>query len=312
MSITLVRTASGTVASGAAITFDSTGADLIVVTVGFSNNATMTMVDSKGNTPVALTKYFSSLNATSQIWYITNLGANVGSGHQLTLSGGGTAVAATVRVYSGAHFTAPFTAENGSGATGGTTIRPGSITPPDNNSVVVTGYVGLLTGTPETVDSSFINLVAVSGTPNWAVASADLIQTTAAAVNPTWSTNSIAVQQACSIASFKSTPAAPPTPNTPSPWSVNPIPMTVGPGGIRRGSPFRLSGLPPVPFFTPASNAPLAFPMPIPMRLGPGGLGGGIPYNAINAMGVGTNPAPAPPTPPVTGGGGGFLRRRRR
>lgn len=175
------------VATTAAI--DTTGAKLIVLTAGMDANATVS--DSKGNTWSALTQLSggSDLNGNAnaaRFWYCVN--PTVGSGHTFTVSQGYAAISAMAFSATG---TPSFDAQaTGGGSWSATNLQAAtSLTPAAANGLVVSGVcLGGLASSPSinggfTVASS-VN--GVSGT-SYGVGAAYLIQTTAAAAQPTWS-----------------------------------------------------------------------------------------------------------------------------
>lgn len=181
---------------------DTTGANLIVLAVA-GNNTALTVSDNKGNTWTALTNHaVGGGNAiSSRFYYCFN--PTVGSGH--TFSNSLSYVATSAVAYSGAD-TSPFDQENGT-ATGSlvSSLATGSITPSVNDELVLAAMAAGKSATTLAIDSSmsvdtFFN--PVSGV-SYGGAIASLVQTTAAAINPTWSWGGTTSEAAVSIASFK-------------------------------------------------------------------------------------------------------------
>jgi hypothetical protein len=176
--------------SGTSSAIDTTGADLIVVsTSGAVSNPGVT--DSAGNT------YTHIIGAGHQGYndlYYCAAPTTSGS-HTFTCT-----YDCAVLVYSGADASpldqyAAYTSYNGAIAT----VQPGSITPSVDGCLIVTG-LDENSGTGATIvgiNSGF----TIEQTVNHGGV-ADLIQTTAAPVNPTWTISSTANIQA-TIASFK-------------------------------------------------------------------------------------------------------------
>ena len=82
-------------------------------------------------------------------------------------------------------------------------IQPGSITPSENNCLVVTGCLEAQAGDEASVDSGFAaDSVGSSPGLTFGGGIAYLVQATAAAVNPTW-TPVVPTYAAATIASFK-------------------------------------------------------------------------------------------------------------
>jgi hypothetical protein len=153
---------------------DTTGANLLVIvaTNHTSGSAPSGVSDSKGN----------------------NVGSNVGSGHTFTLGGTFVLGAVAALAFSGAHATAPFDVEAAGNSTGsGTTVQPGSVTPSQDDSLIIQA-VGIATdGTGSlSIDGGYATAVWVgsgANTANRGMGFSYLIQTTAAATNPTWTNN---------------------------------------------------------------------------------------------------------------------------
>lgn len=188
---------------------DTTGADLIVLVVAFYEQ-TQTVSDSNGNiwTLIRRETYFDI--ASCSLYYCKN--ATVGAGHTFTVSsaaGGNSSVA--VSAFSGANTTAPLDQQNGAQVTFVSTAQPGSITPSQDNCLVA---AGIMIGDNESVSSidGGFTLAAQAGTA-FSTARAGiayLIQTTAAASNPTWTISGSDTHLHNAQASFM--PFVPPAP----------------------------------------------------------------------------------------------------
>lgn len=179
---------------------DTTGANLIVVAIGsYVPNGAAAITDSKSNTWTALTAR-ASTNARVRLYY--TVPSSVGSGHTFTSTATGAFPFCSVVVMSGAH-ASPFDQESGGNAASGTSSQPGSITPSENNCVLITG-LNFYTGNTATINSSFTRQATNYGVSNnLAGGIAYKIQTTAGAENPTWSWTGSA-ENATAMASFKS------------------------------------------------------------------------------------------------------------
>jgi hypothetical protein len=180
---------------------DSTGATLLVVVV--ASIGTPTVSDSKSNTWTSLTNYSSG--SAVRIFYSIN--PVVGSGHTFTAASSNSFPNVMALAFSGTDTTSPFDAQNGGSTSGGTSQATGSVTPAENNEVLVSGAAAGSTGTLS-VDSSFTitNAPAPSVGVVWGSA-AYLIQTSAGAVNATWS-KSGSTTMGAAIATFKQAAAA--------------------------------------------------------------------------------------------------------
>jgi hypothetical protein len=170
---------------------DTSGSDTIFVVVswytGVGGGAVLT--DSKGNTWNGLTERSNGFDLRQRVYYAKN--ATAGTGHTFTLTGTVSLPAGAVSAFSGGHLTAPFDQEvfaNISSTSG----QPGSLTPSENDCIVISGQNNQdANGSVATIDSGFTKTDSVDrATSGLGVGSAYLIQTTAAAVNPTWSWSS--------------------------------------------------------------------------------------------------------------------------
>lgn len=165
---------------------DTTGANLLVVSVSAYSVTPGSITDSKGNTWTALT---ASTSTTSRERLFYCVPTSVGSGHTFTYSQSGTFPVIGVRAFSGAHAT-PLDQQAAGGSTGsGTSLQPGSLTPPGDGYLFVSGIIhGETGGTALLINSGFTSVgVNYSSSNNIAGGMGYLIQTSAAAVNPTWS-----------------------------------------------------------------------------------------------------------------------------
>lgn len=177
---------------------DTTGADLIVIVVSAYGGAP-TLSDSKGNTWTARTSYGPI--HVCKIYYCAS--PTVGSGHTFTLTSSTLYPTVNVAAFSGTHAT-PYDVENGYAEVGApsTTGQPGSVTPSEDNEVLITGTTHA--STVSSIGSSFTitdNIAYGAGT-NIGGAMAYKIQTSAGAENPTWTYGS-AQYFTASIATFK-------------------------------------------------------------------------------------------------------------
>lgn len=199
----VVRTIKGS-PDGSGVTTDavnSSTANLAIVSISWYSGIEdpSTPTDSKSNTYTPLTKR-TGTDQSNRLYYC--LGPTVGSGHTVTVGSPTGNVYCVVEVM---FFTGDaswvFDTENGAGATAVTSKQPGSITPTANGAIVVSG-IGSGLATSFTVNGSFVaETLDTSGGAHVGGGAAYLIQTSAAAANPTWSwTNS--GNAAASIASF--------------------------------------------------------------------------------------------------------------
>lgn len=206
MAIALVsNTAATRVAfSGATSTaIDTTGADFLILGMACNHGYNTTPTDSKSNSWTQLTSY-TQTNVRVRLWY--SIPSSVGTGHTFTCSG---ALIGhfLVGAFSGVAQTTPADQQNGSNGFAGS-LQPGSITPTEDNELIWTHYGINAAGVPISIDSGFTEIAEadfVAG-ESYGGAWAYKIQTTAAAVNPTW-TRTGTNGQAATQASFKAAAA---------------------------------------------------------------------------------------------------------
>jgi hypothetical protein len=183
-SVSAVQGASG----GTTGAFNTTGASLIVVSVPtYLPFLQPTVSDNKGNTYVQLSSLTQSPSLRHTLYYTVG-SLTVGTGHTITVTPlGGTSIYNSVvaHAFSGV---ASYHSENN---TIGTTspLSTGSVTPSVNGSLVFTALGNETAGPVHTIPSGFtagIDVPYGSGV-NFGTATAYLVQTTAAAINPQWS-----------------------------------------------------------------------------------------------------------------------------
>lgn len=192
----------GSLTSG---TLNCTGADLIVVFVGtYKDWYASSFTDSNGNTYTGATLYAGTAQA-GQFWYCRN---PTGTLSALTFTATGVSGSITFYTYYGIMaFSGGSTStiDQQNGALDSTDpLQPGSITPTQNNSLVVSGIFNYVTGGSPSVNSAMTGYgVAKSGNIGMG-GSAWLAQGTAGAINPTWTSASAGgSENAVVIASFK-------------------------------------------------------------------------------------------------------------
>jgi hypothetical protein len=161
---------------------DTTGANLIVLEVVHLQGTNPTVSDFYGNTWTPLTLRNAGGGHASRLHYC--LSPSVGSGHTFTASQSTSFPSIHVEAFSGV---GAYDQESGAGAGSGT-VQPGSLTPPSNGALFVCG-LGNGGGSGATINSSFNKTSGLdtSGGNHFGGAIAYLIQGTAGAVNPTWS-----------------------------------------------------------------------------------------------------------------------------
>jgi hypothetical protein len=190
---------------GDSTAINTTGADLLVVVASwYAGVGDPTLTDSKSNTWTALTRREGAAPgyATTRMYWCVP--SSVGSGHTFTLSGADTYCTISVNAFSGAH-ASPYEAENGS-ITGGINQAAGSVTPTEDNCLVVTGMCAPETlGAVPSVSGYTSDATNYVGATSMAGGIAHLIQTTAGATNPLWEwSGSPDTGSSAAVAVFKS------------------------------------------------------------------------------------------------------------
>lgn len=182
---------------------DTTGANFIVIGIGFYNGTTPnpSVSDSKGNTWTALTNRASTIVSTRQYYCFA---PTVGSGHTFTVSGVVSYPAIAVQAWSGIA-ASPADQENGATTSGSwATVSTGSVTPSQANTVLVASLAFEAGGGTTAINSGFTISNTIAYGTSEGVSLAYKILTSADATNPEWSsggTNS--GDGAAAITSFK-------------------------------------------------------------------------------------------------------------
>ena len=205
MAITLVAgTSANNTDSTTALSASSntTGATLLVMILStYANVAEPTPTDSNTNTWTPLTAQTYTGVLRVRIWYVVN--PTVGPGHTFQATATGVYPTLVVGAFAGVTVTAPFDVQNGAIAAATTAIQPGSVTPAQANEIVITG---LSTDNGSSAIGINLGYTIVATEPadnfNEGTSMAYLVQTAAAATNPTWAwTGSVRI--ASVIAAFK-------------------------------------------------------------------------------------------------------------
>lgn len=231
MAIALVANIGSSAGSGTTTTsaIDTTGASLLVVNrIGFSGGDLGVVSDNKGNTWVQLPRVTGSGGLWQFFLYCIN--PIVGTGHTFTITNG-TACAIEVAAFSGVTGVLPFD-QLSTFIDTAATIQPGSLTPANANSLIVTG-VGIYNSGPtvSSIDSGFTITDTNPAGGNFGGSLAYLVQGAAAAVNPTW-TFSGSLNLATTMAVFiEGTDVPPATPALIANTTVA-VPVTATTGAI--------------------------------------------------------------------------------
>jgi hypothetical protein len=162
---------------------NTTGANLIVVGITNQLQGGLSLSDSKGNTWTLIqTSNDPSMDQYAKLYYC--YGPSVGAGHTFTVTGSYSPIA--VLAFSGAA-SSPLDQQTGSGNDSAGGFQPGSVTPTQNNELIVS-FVGIQPSSSPSVDSGFTlnssGILVAAVSYGWGMAY--LIQTTAGATNPTW------------------------------------------------------------------------------------------------------------------------------
>jgi len=182
-------------------TVDTSGADCLIAVVSrYEDEVGGTLTDSKSNTwtPVSLLPEFT---VRCSIWYSAG-SPTVGSGHTFTYAGTDVYASVAVMAFAGVHAT-PLDQEEAEAVGAVTTIGTGSITPTEDNELVVSGLACIDDGTYAVDESMTIAYqTPYDSGQHFGLAAAYKIQTTAAAIAPDWSWTDTVDAAAC-VASFK-------------------------------------------------------------------------------------------------------------
>lgn len=169
---------------GSTAAIDTSGANLLVAVTGGSAFGAGAISDSKGNTWYTAAYDYTQSTCLINLWFCLN--PTVGSGHTFTVAG--STASMCVAAFSGA----PTTFAVGKSRTGNTasatSITAGSMTPGVDDCLAITA-LGNRVNTTYSVDGSFsiTDQVNFNNAIQMGVGLAYLIQTSAAAFNPSWS-----------------------------------------------------------------------------------------------------------------------------
>lgn len=187
---------------------NTTGCNFLVASVGYFS--TIALTDSKGNSWTPLTAFTNGGgNNSVRIFYVAN--PVVGTGHTFTLTGASSFGAIAVQGFSGVN-TVPFDQQNGATQSISANTQPGSVSPTQDNELIVTAYSQSLAGTM-TINSGFTitDQTQIGSGAHFGSALAYIINgagTSGVGVNPTWTNGTGVDQSAASIATFKVAAAA--------------------------------------------------------------------------------------------------------
>lgn len=188
---------------GTSSAVNTTGGDFLAVSVGFDGAGTgLTLTDSKSNTWNLVAEYTANGRHGVRIYYA--IAPTVGSGHTFSFGSANSFCSIAYAAWSGGHATAPEDNHNGGGASGVTSQSSGSITPSENDCLVVSA---LMHGDPSTIgigggSLAILNTTDAQSFVRVGVSLACEVQTTATARTATWSSTA-SVLLAAEIVSFK-------------------------------------------------------------------------------------------------------------
>jgi hypothetical protein len=184
---------------------NTTGATILLSYSVTFGTTPCTPTDSNSNVWVAVGTDSIQGNSHGQWWYVKN--PTVGASHTVTTCSSGFP-SIFMAAFSGADTSSPLDQSNKAGTASSTTVTLPSTTPSQNGELIVVGLSNNSSDTP-TIDSGFTVQDTQMSTSSEGVAWAYLIQGTAAAVAPQWTTPG-ANDKSASIATFKPTGGATP------------------------------------------------------------------------------------------------------
>ena len=188
---------------------DTTGADFIVIGLAVDDGYNDTPTDSKSNTWTQVANTYTNTNVRVRMWY--SVPTSVGSAHTFTAPSSPIGTIFVV-AFSGVAQTTPEDQISGANAFA-STLKPGSITPTEDNELIVSIFGINSAGAPMSIDAGFTETdeQEFDSGVSYGGAAAYLVQTTAAAADPTWTrtnTNGMAaIQVSFKAAAVASGPA---------------------------------------------------------------------------------------------------------
>lgn len=218
MAIALIDSVSAYSTSSSALTtadIDTTGATLLVVWVA-SYLGAPSVTDSKGNTWSSLTaQTFRSDNRPAQFFYCIN--PTVGANHNFTFGGAAPNKSIIAAAYSGTNTSSnpSVSAQGRDAGDAQTTLQAGSVTPPEDDCIVITTLATVQTNQVVPTGFTFVENLDRAVTGDTGCSFAHKIQTAAGAENPQWSTTNATGGMASTNVVFKAG-APPPTITTAS------------------------------------------------------------------------------------------------
>lgn len=165
---------------------DTTGAGLIVVSANwYTPGGVGVLTDSKGNNWTNIV-HVEGASPVSGVLFRSQNSPTVGSGHTFTLSGGASVIYPSVAFFAFSGTAVSVDATNGLGGFS-STAQPGSVTPSEDSCLIVSG-IGFYNNNGMSINSGFSTPIEAARVAEAiGTAGSYLIQTSAGAVNPTWS-----------------------------------------------------------------------------------------------------------------------------
>jgi hypothetical protein len=183
---------------------DTSGADTVFISVSHQV-ALASTVDSNGNTWTEIRTQDSGSGVKDTLFRLGTPAApaTVGPGHTFTVTGTSGNIGIAVVGFAGGATSNVDDQENSAGALFGSTIAPGSITPTVDNTLVISG-AACSDVNPNSINGGFtVAASRADGGFSLGVGIAYLVQTSAAAANPTWTLSGSATHEVATIANFK-------------------------------------------------------------------------------------------------------------
>jgi hypothetical protein len=184
MAITLVSSVAASLGDngGATSAIDTTGATLLAFSVSWFRGfgGSITLSDSKGNTYAPLADRRSG--DVSHQWFLCLAPASVGAGHTFSVTGSGTGPVVAVYAFAGV---GGFRQDTGATLASGTSLPTGLVTPNEAGALILTG-VGARNAATDTVAPPGFTVASTLGSFSVQGSAAYFLQSTIAAINPTW------------------------------------------------------------------------------------------------------------------------------
>lgn len=207
MAITIVaHTAKVGTSTGCTTTAqNTTGATGIVLGATWLKGSTTPTITSSpsAGTFTERTEYSGAATLTTALWYIAS--PTTGATQTFTIAGTNIFCPLFMVAFAGSLAASPFDVENGGAGVATLTQQPGSITPNFANEILITtmGKQATTTGNA-TINGGFStpDYINSAGGASFGGGMSYLIQTTATAANPTWTTD-VTSEMTADIASFQ-------------------------------------------------------------------------------------------------------------